>query len=146
MISDPPAHLSPKPDARCTRPPKSRSGPAYYFWRIQMWVEGTFVLHMLEPWEKILLRTSHDCSADISVSNFEFFFSAHLFRILRALNDRNRPVSSSPHGRHAEKECLLPLGGRERRGVDFTLGREGCGVVFSYGGTVRTDGRIIEPD
>ncbi|KAG7095156.1 hypothetical protein E1B28_005935 [Marasmius oreades] len=55
MIPDPPSHLSPKPDARCTRPPKSRMGPVYYSWRIRMWIEGTFVLHMLEPWEKLLI-------------------------------------------------------------------------------------------
>ncbi|KAJ3720302.1 hypothetical protein C8R42DRAFT_670349 [Lentinula raphanica] len=29
----------------------------YMFWRAQMWVEGTFGLAVLEPWEKALLLT-----------------------------------------------------------------------------------------
>ncbi|KAF5366282.1 hypothetical protein D9758_005693 [Tetrapyrgos nigripes] len=56
MIPDPPSHLPPpRPDSRETRPPKSKSRIAYYGWRAKMWVEGTLVLHMLEPWEKLLL-------------------------------------------------------------------------------------------
>ncbi|KAF9479538.1 hypothetical protein BDN70DRAFT_878710 [Pholiota conissans] len=30
---------------------------AQFFWRWRMWFESTFVLSMLEPWEKILLLT-----------------------------------------------------------------------------------------
>ncbi|KAK7438030.1 hypothetical protein VKT23_018198 [Stygiomarasmius scandens] len=56
MIKEPPTHLpAPKPDSRATRRPKSKSRIAYYLWRANMWIEGTFVLHMLEPWEKLLL-------------------------------------------------------------------------------------------
>ncbi|KAF8880552.1 hypothetical protein BD779DRAFT_1446183, partial [Infundibulicybe gibba] len=37
------------------RPPKSQVGR--FLWRKRMWFESTFVLSMLEPWEKILLIT-----------------------------------------------------------------------------------------
>lgn len=48
---------SPKPDHSFTRRPTS-SNLAQFFWRKRMWFESTFVLSMLEPWEKILLRQS----------------------------------------------------------------------------------------
>ncbi|KAF9042892.1 hypothetical protein BJ165DRAFT_1312883, partial [Panaeolus papilionaceus] len=35
--------------------PTSRMG--LFFWRRRMWFESTFVLSMLEPWEKVLLLT-----------------------------------------------------------------------------------------
>ncbi|KAK0195151.1 hypothetical protein F5146DRAFT_1024391 [Armillaria mellea] len=47
--------LPPKPDLTFTRPPKSKV--ALFFWRWRMWFESTFVLSMLEPWEKIMLLT-----------------------------------------------------------------------------------------
>ncbi|KAF9559089.1 hypothetical protein CPC08DRAFT_666792 [Agrocybe pediades] len=45
-----------KPDHAFTRPPKSKLG--IFLWRRRMWFESTFVLSMLEPWEKILLLTT----------------------------------------------------------------------------------------
>ncbi|KAK0455467.1 uncharacterized protein EV420DRAFT_571828 [Desarmillaria tabescens] len=45
----------PKPDLTFTRPPKSKV--ALFFWRWRIWFESTFVLSMLEPWEKIMLLT-----------------------------------------------------------------------------------------
>ncbi|TFK37000.1 hypothetical protein BDQ12DRAFT_685656 [Crucibulum laeve] len=51
-----PAKLPPaKPDHRSTRRPKSALG--VFLWRRRMWFESTFVLSMLEPWEKIMLVT-----------------------------------------------------------------------------------------
>ncbi|GLB41050.1 putative small subunit of serine palmitoyltransferase-like [Lyophyllum shimeji] len=47
--------FKPKPDLSFTRPPKSKL--ALLLWRYRMWFEATFVLSMLEPWEKILLLT-----------------------------------------------------------------------------------------
>ncbi|KAH9475880.1 hypothetical protein JR316_0011440 [Psilocybe cubensis] len=48
-------HLPPpKPNHAFTRKPESKVGQ--FFWRRRMWFESTFVLSMLEPWEKILLR------------------------------------------------------------------------------------------
>ncbi|KAJ6584310.1 hypothetical protein B0H10DRAFT_1688959, partial [Mycena sp. CBHHK59/15] len=45
-----------KPNHASTRrPPGSAIGQ--FIWRRRMWFEGTFVLSMLEPWEKILLLT-----------------------------------------------------------------------------------------
>ncbi|KAJ8077151.1 hypothetical protein PM082_001579 [Marasmius tenuissimus] len=55
MIRDPPAHLTVKPDQRAFRRPAATSGCAYYAWRIRMWVEGTFALSVMEPWEKYLV-------------------------------------------------------------------------------------------
>ncbi|KAF5381664.1 hypothetical protein D9615_005462 [Tricholomella constricta] len=45
-----------KPDHSFARPPKSKLG--LFLWRRRMWFESTFVLSMLEPWEKILLCKS----------------------------------------------------------------------------------------
>ncbi|PFH51615.1 hypothetical protein AMATHDRAFT_89948, partial [Amanita thiersii Skay4041] len=45
----------PKPDLGFTRPPKTKW--LIFLWRWRIWVEATFVLSMLEPWEKFLLVT-----------------------------------------------------------------------------------------
>ena len=48
---------APKPDHRATQPPpKDASSLRIFLWRQRMWFESTFVLSMLEPWEKVLLR------------------------------------------------------------------------------------------
>ncbi|KAJ4474403.1 hypothetical protein J3R30DRAFT_673894 [Lentinula aciculospora] len=59
MIRDIPSNYPPaRPDLKAFRPPdKSRSKLAYLAWRVQMWVEGTVGLAVLEPCEKILLCT-----------------------------------------------------------------------------------------
>ncbi|KAF5310052.1 hypothetical protein D9619_010487 [Psilocybe cf. subviscida] len=44
-----------KPNHAHTRKPNSKIG--IFFWRWRMWFEATFVLSMLEPWEKIMLLT-----------------------------------------------------------------------------------------
>lgn len=52
-----PAYLPPpKPDHSFTRRPSSSNLVARFFWQKRIWFESTFVLSMLEPWEKILLR------------------------------------------------------------------------------------------
>ncbi|KAH6904216.1 hypothetical protein BKA70DRAFT_540820 [Coprinopsis sp. MPI-PUGE-AT-0042] len=43
----------PRPNHDFTRKPSSKAGQ--FFWRWRMWVESTFVLSMLEPWEKLML-------------------------------------------------------------------------------------------
>ncbi|KAF8901144.1 hypothetical protein CPB84DRAFT_976487 [Gymnopilus junonius] len=49
-------HLPPpRPDHSFTKRPSSRL--AVFWWRRRMWFESTFVLSMLEPWEKVLLLT-----------------------------------------------------------------------------------------
>ncbi|KAF9465887.1 hypothetical protein BDZ94DRAFT_1132914, partial [Collybia nuda] len=49
-------HLpTPKPDLRYPRRPTSKIG--IFFWRRRVWFESTFVLSMLEPWEKVMLMT-----------------------------------------------------------------------------------------
>ncbi|KAJ7267454.1 hypothetical protein C8J57DRAFT_1450499 [Mycena rebaudengoi] len=55
-VAAPPSCLPPpKPDHSSTRRPDSKL--AVFLWRRRMWFESTFVLSMLEPWEKILLIT-----------------------------------------------------------------------------------------
>ncbi|KAJ7601019.1 hypothetical protein C8J56DRAFT_814053 [Mycena floridula] len=44
-----------KPDLKATRKPDSKIGE--FIWRRRMWFESTFVLSMLEPWEKVFLLT-----------------------------------------------------------------------------------------
>ncbi|KAF7307263.1 Fip1 domain-containing protein [Mycena indigotica] len=113
-----PAHLPPpKPDHSFTRRPESPI--AVFFWRRRMWFESTFVLSMLEPWEKILL-----CIAD----NIRHPIPPSLLR--------HCALPASPHFGH-ERPCgILPLGTggrraralavawiwRGRRGVRFTQG------------------------
>ncbi|EDQ99856.1 uncharacterized protein LACBIDRAFT_315191 [Laccaria bicolor S238N-H82] len=46
---------TPRPDHRSTRRPSSKLG--VFLWRRRMWFESTFVLSMLEPWEKFLMLT-----------------------------------------------------------------------------------------
>lgn len=46
---------APKPDLSFARPPKS--AVAQFFWRGRMWFETTFVLSLMEPWEKVLVLT-----------------------------------------------------------------------------------------
>lgn len=57
MIRDIPPHYPPaRPNLKAFRAPdKSQSKFLYLLWRIRMWVEGTFGLAVLEPWEKALL-------------------------------------------------------------------------------------------
>ncbi|KAJ4474402.1 hypothetical protein J3R30DRAFT_673647 [Lentinula aciculospora] len=56
MIPDIPPNYPPaRPDLKAFRAPKSQSRIAYLVWRVHMWIEGTFSLAMLEPWEKLLL-------------------------------------------------------------------------------------------
>ncbi|KAJ3873791.1 hypothetical protein F5051DRAFT_418426 [Lentinula edodes] len=56
MIPDIPSNYPPaRPDLKAFRPPQSQSKVAYWVWRVHMWIEGTFSLAMLEPWEKLLL-------------------------------------------------------------------------------------------
>lgn len=53
---------TPKPDHSATRPPpKNSSSLRMFLWRQRMWFESTFVLSMLEPWEKVLLSKSPLC-------------------------------------------------------------------------------------
>ncbi|KAF8581465.1 hypothetical protein K439DRAFT_1353910 [Ramaria rubella] len=42
-----------RPDMSSLRPPKS--AVVRFFWRWKMWIDGTFVSSMLEPWEIFVL-------------------------------------------------------------------------------------------
>ncbi|KAL0958831.1 hypothetical protein HGRIS_014148 [Hohenbuehelia grisea] len=70
-----------KPDLSFTKPPKS--GLAYVFWRWRMWFESTFVLSMLEPWEKILLLTIIAVFFILVTTGLVKYFPQHLMIMRR---------------------------------------------------------------
>ncbi|KAJ7621190.1 hypothetical protein FB45DRAFT_798945 [Roridomyces roridus] len=73
----PPAQLPPpKPDHSFTKRPSSFI--AVFFWRWRMWVESTFALSMLEPWEKILLITIFSVLFFLICSGIVMYFPRHL--------------------------------------------------------------------
>ncbi|KAJ6447908.1 hypothetical protein C8R47DRAFT_1067132 [Mycena vitilis] len=73
----PPAYLPPpKPDHSFTRRPSSALG--VFLWRRRMWFESTFVLSMLEPWEKILLMTIFAILFLLVCSGIVTYFPQHL--------------------------------------------------------------------
>ncbi|KAJ7705375.1 hypothetical protein B0H17DRAFT_666467 [Mycena rosella] len=73
----PPAHLPPpKPDHSHTRKPTSALG--VFLWRYRMWFEATFVLSMLEPWEKILLITIFAVLFFLVCSGIIMYLPTHL--------------------------------------------------------------------
>ncbi|TRM59096.1 hypothetical protein BD626DRAFT_550493 [Schizophyllum amplum] len=45
-----------KPNRIC-QPPQTNSRVVMMLWRWKIWVEGTFIFSMLEPWEKILIAS-----------------------------------------------------------------------------------------
>ncbi|KAL1679544.1 hypothetical protein EV122DRAFT_277124 [Schizophyllum commune] len=45
-----------KPNRTC-QPPQTRSRISMMLWRWKIWVEGTLIFSMLEPWEKILITS-----------------------------------------------------------------------------------------
>nr|GAT58893.1 predicted protein [Mycena chlorophos] len=55
MVNVPPGMPPAKPNHDFTRKPDG--AVAEFLWRRRMWFETTFVLSMLEPWEKIMLLT-----------------------------------------------------------------------------------------
>lgn len=69
----------PKPDLSFARPPKSPV--ALYFWRWRMWFESTFVLSMLEPWEKIMLLTILFILITLFMTGVFNFMPQHLERM-----------------------------------------------------------------
>ncbi|KAG7446528.1 uncharacterized protein BT62DRAFT_124468 [Guyanagaster necrorhizus] len=74
--------LPPKPDLTFTRPPKSKI--ALFFWRWRIWFESTFVLSMLEPWEKIMLLTMlFICSSFVLSALFR-----HIYQDIGGLQQR----------------------------------------------------------
>ncbi|KAJ7040738.1 hypothetical protein C8F04DRAFT_913096, partial [Mycena alexandri] len=73
----PPEHLPPpKPDHSFTRRPNSNLG--VWLWRRRIWFESTFVLSMLEPWEKILLLTIFAAFFLLVCSGIVMYFPHHL--------------------------------------------------------------------
>ncbi|RDB26829.1 hypothetical protein Hypma_005365 [Hypsizygus marmoreus] len=71
----------PKPDHSATRPPKSEIGK--FFWRRRMWFESTFVLSMLEPWEKILLLTIFAVTFILVMTGLVKYLPHHLLLMQR---------------------------------------------------------------
>lgn len=76
---------TPKPDHRATRPPlKDASSLRIFLWRQRMWFESTFVLSMLEPWEKVLLREFQHlgfCQIMLATISYQFQCSPSFFSL-----------------------------------------------------------------
>ncbi|KAF9004589.1 hypothetical protein BDQ17DRAFT_1213966, partial [Cyathus striatus] len=70
-----------KPDHNSTRPPKSRLG--LFFWRQRMWFESTFVLSMLEPWEKVLLLSILAITFTLLMSGIFTYLPRHVLLMQR---------------------------------------------------------------
>ncbi|KIL62830.1 hypothetical protein M378DRAFT_47202, partial [Amanita muscaria Koide BX008] len=68
---------SPKPDLSWTQSP-SKSGLRRYLWRWRVWIEATFVLSMLEPWEKIMLVSFFTFLNLLLLAGIVIYFPAHL--------------------------------------------------------------------
>ncbi|KAG6864731.1 hypothetical protein C0991_007473 [Blastosporella zonata] len=70
-----------KPDLTSTRKPKSPL--AIFIWRRRMWFESTFVLSMLEPWEKVLLVTLFFMSFVLVMTGIFKYLPEHVSLMLR---------------------------------------------------------------
>ncbi|KAF8634750.1 hypothetical protein AX15_000716 [Amanita polypyramis BW_CC] len=68
--------MVPKPDLGWTRPPDSRWMKLLWRWRV--WIEATFVLSMLEPWEKLLLITLFTSLNFFVIAGIVIYFPHHL--------------------------------------------------------------------
>ncbi|KAG5636483.1 hypothetical protein H0H81_007848 [Sphagnurus paluster] len=71
-----PSLPAPRPDHAFTRPPKSAIG--LFFWRRRMWFESTFVLSMLEPWEKLMLLTMLGITLILVMTGLVKYLPQHL--------------------------------------------------------------------
>jgi hypothetical protein len=65
------------------------------------------VLHMLEPWEKVLLCMWSFLRLHSRISSR---YSVHIFCAVYAPLDWIGEIPSSPHGGHATSDRLLSLG------------------------------------
>ncbi|KAJ3877962.1 hypothetical protein F5051DRAFT_241682 [Lentinula edodes] len=83
MIRDIPPHYPPaRPNLKAFRAPdKSQSKFFYLLWRIQMWVEGTFGLAVLEPWEKALLLMIFLITSILLVTGIIRFLPQHMLDV-----------------------------------------------------------------
>lgn len=101
--------ISPKPDLNWTRPPKSRWRKILWRWRI--WIEVTFVLSMLEPWEKIMLSTYPSTFQQL-ISSLSY---SSIIRLLQppAACRHHRLPSNTPSSPTQEDNVLL-MGQQQR--------------------------------
>ncbi|KAJ3863720.1 hypothetical protein EV359DRAFT_64577 [Lentinula novae-zelandiae] len=83
MIRDIPPHYPPaRPNLKAFRAPdKSQSKFLYLLWRIRMWVEGTFGLAVLEPWEKALLLVIFLITSILLVTGIIRFLPQHMLDV-----------------------------------------------------------------
>ncbi|KAJ3931016.1 MAG: hypothetical protein NXY57DRAFT_1082686 [Lentinula lateritia] len=93
MIRDIPPHYPPaRPNLKAFRAPdKSQSKFLYLLWRIRMWVEGTFGLAVLEPWEKALLLVIFLITSILLVTGIIRFLPQHMLDVKgRIKQDRQK--------------------------------------------------------
>ncbi len=101
--------IPPKPDLSWTRPPTSRWRKILWRWR--MWVEVTFVLSMLEPWEKIMLSTYSP--------PFQRFISSPFYSSIICLLQppsarRHHHLPSNTRSSHTQEDNVLLVGQQQR--------------------------------
>ncbi|KAJ3820863.1 hypothetical protein F5880DRAFT_904489 [Lentinula raphanica] len=114
MFPEIPSRFPPaQPDLKGFRPPilngsQSRSNSQQYykykcrymFWRARMWVEGTFGLAVLEPWEKALLLTIFTISSIFFIAAIIQYLPQHVSdmrgRLLYYLFGSSDSTSSPP--------------------------------------------------
>ena len=110
-----------KPDHRATRPPpKGTSSLRMFLWRQRIWFESTFVLSMLEPWEKVLLcefqrpefrKTSVTFTSVSMLALFFFLVITGLFKYLpHHLNVMHRRAVYYFFGQEGDPRQWLGLG------------------------------------
>ncbi|KAK0437815.1 uncharacterized protein ARMOST_12620 [Armillaria ostoyae] len=98
----------PKPDLSFTRPPESPA--AQYLWRWRMWFEATFVLSMLEPWEKVLLLS-------ILFISSTFFLTAFIRYMPQHLADMQRRAVYYLYGQEGDERLFWQILSKGANGV-----------------------------
>lgn len=115
-------HPAPLPPAKhlgedVRKPPKYAGRFALSLWRLQLWFECTFGLTVMEPWERMVVRTSL-ISRSYSQSNLFTLISlgSHLLRnSLAARLHGSHPLLPPETRWYTTKDNVLPLGSRCRR-------------------------------
>jgi hypothetical protein len=104
---------TPRPDHRSTRRPSSKLG--VFLWRRRMWFESTFVLSMLEPWEKFLMCSLSSLKVNSVRADHPPLSSNDIHHPLRPR--RHGPIQVPPPSprHHAREGDVLPVGPRGRR-------------------------------
>lgn len=96
------------------RAPKSAFGTLIWKWRL--WIEVTFALSMLQPWEKVLVGTYNPSHLNFNSNLISFslrdIYSHHLKCCFLAVPCRIDPLFPTSFGIPSGQNGVLPLGSR----------------------------------